>query len=74
MTYRGHGEGGVEYLEKQVRRGQLLNKGWPACNSRFYNLVTAEGQTQRPFFSSVNADINSPTEHLLYFKPAAATK
>jgi len=67
----GYSEGGVEYLEKQVRRGQLLSKVWYenfTPNLFKARLISEEGETTEAYFSSFQNPSNSPSVHLDFFR------
>jgi len=62
----GYTEGAVEYLEKQIRRGQLLRKGWSEGASR--ELISEEGETQCAFFTGTHSKQSSPSALLEFIK------
>lgn len=67
----GYSEGGIEYLEKQVRRGQLLTKAWTNSSSNNFfrvKIISEEGETQKPHFSSYQNLANTPSVQLDFFR------
>ena len=74
----GYTQGAVEYLEKQMRRGQLVTKAWyptgtQSLLSQFFqndSLLSSEGETRKPHFSSSHSETNSPSAHLQFFQSA----
>jgi len=65
LKEEGYSEGGVEYLTKQIRRGELLHKGLPSEASRF---VTNEGDISKPILTSLHSKETSPSYQLKFFQ------